>query len=139
MLVSACHFFRRDVDPPRSDDLTLTNPLLRRGTRQTLLKLDREIDVLQEDRLDRHTPLLCGVFDLRKKSGWSDLCTASGVVAHDLGDFLGETLAVGDYALKDLCDVRRVAVAWESVDLPCHRQLDEGWSLISDGDVSDVV
>ena len=56
----------REANLPRSDDLTLTDPLLRSGTRERLLKLDGEIDILEKDRLDRDTPFLSSRLDLDK-------------------------------------------------------------------------
>ena len=67
---------------PRGNDLALTDPLLRRGRRERLLQLDREIDVFEQNGLDRHTPLFRRGFD-------------------NLGNLLGETFAVGNDGLQD--------------------------------------
>jgi hypothetical protein len=49
----------------RGNDLGLSDSLLRSSGREGLLKLNREVDVLEQDRLDGHTPLLGGGLDLR--------------------------------------------------------------------------
>lgn len=47
-----------------SNDLRFTDSLLRSGRRERLLQLDREVDVLEQDRLDGDTPLFGSRLDL---------------------------------------------------------------------------
>ena len=49
---------------PSGNDLTLTNPLQGGGTGERLLELDREVDILEKDRLDGDTPFLGSSLDL---------------------------------------------------------------------------
>lgn len=64
----------------RSDDLTLSEPLLLGGGRERGGDLGREDDVLDQDALDGDTPLVCDVAD-------------------DLGDLEGDGLPLGDNGL----------------------------------------
>jgi hypothetical protein len=61
------------------------------------LELDREFDILEEDRFDRDTPFLGGCFDLDIRGAHRRGHSEGGT--YDLGNFLSETFSVRDNGL----------------------------------------
>ena len=95
------HEFRSVDFGPGSDNFTLTNPFLRSRRRERLLKIDGKVYIFEEDRFDCHTPFLSGCLNLTNISG------IPRPVTYNFGDFMGETLSIGNDALEDLCDDER--------------------------------